>query len=73
MAAGEREHLPATEDAVKASQGSGGGTNACLPKVGTGFGTKTCVKSKTCSVLREFFFTQHAVAPRHRGDESEPK
>ncbi|CDX31743.1 hypothetical protein MPLDJ20_140393 [Mesorhizobium plurifarium] len=33
--------------AVQGKMPGGLSSNACLPKVGTGFGTKTCIKSRT--------------------------
>src|SRR3954464_10529050 len=34
---------------------------ACLPKVCSGFGIKTCTKSRTYSMSHESSFTRHAV------------
>src|SRR5262249_42112091 len=35
--------------------------SACLPKVCSGFGIKTCAKSKTCRTSRESLFTRRVV------------
>ncbi|MHA6687530.1 GNAT family N-acetyltransferase [Mesorhizobium sp. A556] len=42
-----RKH-PDWADVMTVAPGEDRSSKACLPKVGTGFGIKTCVKSKGC-------------------------